>query len=308
MLVRIFVPWIILAAVLGFALGGSYVALGQTPSEQQTHRPRDNQGPAASKPSAIPQSHAQQEGANTDGGEHAVKEHVLEFFNVKLTDLLIAIFTIVLAWRTSGLFKETAGLRSAAEQQALDMKAAIAASEKAANAATSQAETAARTLADLERPYVYVSNLSPVMRGDNRDEYFVEYEVANYGKTPAILEAVSVGFETDPNGKIAVPPFVWDGHPLDAARILAAGERRGKLREYIGPDHITTDIEVVLDPDAPNPRLPVFKLKRNESQFFRVVIRYRGPFTRNHEVGAMWRYTGNGIFAPRGDSEYNYQR
>ena len=47
------------------------------------------------------------------------------FFELKLTDLVIAIFTVVLAIKTSGLFVETAGLRAAAEKQSQDMERSI---------------------------------------------------------------------------------------------------------------------------------------------------------------------------------------
>jgi hypothetical protein len=85
-----------------------------------------------------------------------LKEFLTGFLEIKLTDLLIALFTIVLAIKTAGLFRETAGLREAAEKQRMDSLRSIAAGEIAAAAAQKAAEVAEKTLIAAYRPIITI--------------------------------------------------------------------------------------------------------------------------------------------------------
>jgi len=125
------------------------------------------------------------------------------FFEIKLTDFVIAIFTVVLAIKTAGLFKETAGLRSAANQQAADMKASIAAAQTSAEAAQKAADVAESALIMADRPYL--APREPItkfwrwgqsgMPVSNPAEYdfIIEYGVRNLGRSVAFLKEITVG-------------------------------------------------------------------------------------------------------------------
>lgn len=304
MLVRIFVPWIVLAAILGFVLGGSYIALGQTPAEQQTERPSDNKAPAEAQPPTVSQPHAQQQAPGASNGEQTVKDHVIEFFNVKLTDVLITIFTLVLAWKTSGLFTETAGLRSAADQQAADMKAAIAASEETAKAATSQARTAERALTELERPYIFVWDLKGEMpvpfnapRGGKTlyPPATFTFAVSNQGNLAAVIEDVHIAWGYERNGLF--PPLIQIGdHQLIQKRIMAS---------RIDVPGVSHKVDLLrLDGSACDGTF-------HEGLIFRVVIKYRGAFTKGHETSQCWkcmRTTALSGFYEVSDERYTYMR
>jgi hypothetical protein len=52
---------------------------------------------------------------------------------------------------------------------------------------------------------------------------------------------------------------------------------------------------------------PTFKIPDGFDIFFRAVIRYRGPFSANHETGGVWLYNPADFeFAVRGGEEHNY--
>ena len=82
------------------------------------------------------------------------------FFELKLTDVVIAIFTPVLAIKTSGLFVETAGLRSAAEKQSRDMEASIKAAIDAVEDGITANQIAVTNSLEQLRAYVTVQELN----------------------------------------------------------------------------------------------------------------------------------------------------
>ena len=253
----------------------------------------------------VAQPHSDKQSSQGNGEQHSLKEPALEFFNVKLTDILIAVFTIVLAWKTSGLFKETAGLRTAADQQALDMKAAIEASRESATAATRQAETAERSLTHLERPYIFVFGVNRIEEDEDGD-FFIRYSVANYGKTPAILDSVKTSIFHTMRGEILNAASVPDSHPLSVSPIIQSGEIRNDLIEYVG-QHLYRGAEhAFTSPSGDFVNIPIFNIPTNESVMFRIWVQYHGPLSGPHQTGAMWRHMGDGLFAIRGDSQ-NYQ-
>jgi hypothetical protein len=70
----------------------------------------------------------------------------VELINVKITDLLIALFTYLLFIKTAGLYSATRGLQRASIKQSADMKESIAAANSLADAARESAETAMKAL------------------------------------------------------------------------------------------------------------------------------------------------------------------
>jgi hypothetical protein len=73
---------------------------------------------------------------------------------------LLTLFTYLLYRATQGLFTETAGLRTAADQQAADMKASIKAATDAANAAIASNQISVYNAERELRAYVFVKNMT----------------------------------------------------------------------------------------------------------------------------------------------------
>jgi hypothetical protein len=111
-----------------------------------------------------------------------------------LAAIVIAFFTVVLALRTGGLFKETAALRAVADQQAINMKESIAVANRSALAAERAARIAEDSLVAVETPFLH-----PVIVGHQFKATWdgfvgsvglgkaVQFRFQNIGRTPAIL-------------------------------------------------------------------------------------------------------------------------
>jgi hypothetical protein len=190
--------WIILFCAMVAALGfEALTASQQIPTQHHDYGAETAQQGSEPSGAAIDQSHSSKEASNRKQKQaqaaHHLKEFSVEFFNLKLSDAIIAIFTIVLAYKTSGLFKETAGLREAAAEQSGDMKKSIVAAQLAANAAMTQAATAERAFTLLERPRVLLAGISSIGQWTNpfdQDQGTITFDIGNYGKIPAIVHHV----------------------------------------------------------------------------------------------------------------------
>jgi hypothetical protein len=109
-----------------------------------------------------------------------------------LAAIVIAAFTIVLAVRTGGLFKETAALRAIASQQQTDMLRSVTATEKLATTGEKSASVAERALVELEAPFLAINILDTgILREAALGGVYVRkvlrFTIANYGRTPAML-------------------------------------------------------------------------------------------------------------------------
>jgi len=89
-----------------------------------------------------------------------------EFWSAKLTDWLLALFTLALVVFTALLYKATAGmwnatkgLRDFAEEQSRDMKASIAVAQRASEASERSADLAEKALHTTERAFVYLHEI-----------------------------------------------------------------------------------------------------------------------------------------------------
>ncbi len=221
---------------------------------------------------------------------------------------VVADFTAVLALSTIILWIVTwqAGIR-----QSRDMKASIAAAEKAAmgamigaRAAQKSADVSEKAFSNLERPYIFAFG---IQRLEADTEYaggfepFVTYNVANYGKTPAIIENVRAGFSISksyPDG----PTRVDETHSLLISPILEAGEKREKLLEMFPSGMERT---LLRDEDGSVYAIPA--MESTEDLFFRIIIDYRGAFTEGHESSFCWRYDkSTAHFVQHGHQDYNY--
>jgi hypothetical protein len=255
-----------------------------------------DRGPAA-------KSQGQQTAQNGDGGKsaaapraesgqgHEAAESKSEFWSAKLTDWLLALLTGLLVLFTYRLWKSTDRLWAAGEKQ-------IGVADRSATAAE-------RALTELERPYIYISNVgrleaAEIEEGSEFDGdaiLSVPYSTANYGKIPAIITQVdaSLGVFEIPR----IPDRVPDNHAFVVSPILVFGEPRDDLRENLvwnswGNDEVQNIV--------PN-------LGEGQSLFFRIIIRYRGPFTAGHETSACWRYNeSTGRMIEYGRPEFTYEK
>jgi hypothetical protein len=166
---------------------------------QQTHAADQNRPPsqnrAASKATAL---QSLPEKNPTDEQHGNSEKNGGEFWSAKLTDWLLAAFTLALVIftrrlykATAGLFTETAGLREAAAEQSRDMKASIAAASRAADAANKSADIAERALTELETPFLSIKIIDTgITRSYGKmghDFQIIRFCVVNYGRTPARL-------------------------------------------------------------------------------------------------------------------------
>lgn len=171
-----------------------------------------------------------------------------------------------------------------------DASTAAQAALVSAEAAARQASVAEQSFAKLERPYVYVFGAKELKEEfEWEDQYeekptaWVNYHVANYGKTPATIEgcwlSISAGTEPEEPTQVAI----W--HQLVRRPILTPNEMREAITANV-PREIETYLYA--DEDTPPGDLAVPNLKENERLFLWVKLKYRGPFSGEHETSACW--------------------
>ncbi len=167
-------------------------------------------------------------------------------------------------------------------------------------AEASQAQT--HNFSKLERPYLYISNPKGLeLEAHTPDPYhYVTYQVANYGKTPATIKeffaAISVGKVP---GDLGVPQR-W--HPLRHLPIMIPNETRSDLWLAV-PESIA--IGEFADEDTPP--MPVPELAGDEEFYVHILIKYRGPFTSDHETSGCWRWEGTSLVS-FDDDRFTYMR
>ncbi|WP_047307170.1 hypothetical protein [Rhodopseudomonas palustris] len=171
-------------------------------------------------------------------------------------------------------------------------------------AAQESAKVAREAFTKMERPYIYILGAKgPTRDFSSMDEpVFMEYYVANYGKTPAkirnVLYTVSVGISpSDPT-----PTSIW--HPLLRKPTLIPGEIRDTIYKDL-PEGMAT--EAYTAEDCPPGDLMSPNRRDGESFFFRVVVQYSGPFSEEHETSACWIWDdGSGTVVEHGGDTLNY--
>jgi len=252
----------------------------------------------------------------------------------KTTSDPVAMFTLVLAFSTVGLWTATIGLYLAGERQLahaqseseaaefyrkvqydqisdqiVALQQSANAAEEAARASAEQAYIARAALTQLERPYVFVFGVRQVREDPDSHEFFVEYTVVNYGKMPAIIEGAWVDFVPDSKGDPPIPPLLDESHSLLSSPILQSGERRENIRAYApagmtkGSSGVIVNVKTGAEAACPD-----FDVPEGFDIFFRATIRYHGPSSAGHETGALWLYNPSSFeFAQRGE-EYNYTK
>ena len=173
--------------------------------------------------------------------------------------IFIAIFTVVLAQKTSGLhaatrglFKETAGLRTAANEQRADMLRSIEAAERSAETAKKAAESLPR----VERAYLFLE--SERLVSDNKvfgamgigSPFDINVAFKNFGKTPAIMKGAAVEcryYATVPYRLSATIGMYSNGIASGDAfehqlRAITTAEERESAESGIGTIHLYGEI------------------------------------------------------------------
>lgn len=193
----------------------------------------------------------------------------------------------------------------------IDAKTAADAAKKSADATKTQADVARDNQIKLERPYIFIYNLSPFQKDNETGEYYVTYSVANFGKIPAIIDGAWIGFAWSDQGEPDVPTLLNEDHSLLRSPILAAGERRDNLAEFLPAGLSEGSAGIIVSLIGGQERdIPKLNLAQNLQLFFRAIIRYHGPFTEDHVTEAEWLNicVSTGEFALRGGAKYNYNR
>lgn len=140
---------------MGFFVGGSFVWLQQYPPYQHADRAGEGQNATrglqhapADKPPLIARSESSDSSHDTTSQDHKSPENEPNWLyrfliDVKITDVLLVIFTALLAVYTGRLWYATAGLWVAAKEQSIDMKSSL--------------DTAARSAAAMERVAAHIA-------------------------------------------------------------------------------------------------------------------------------------------------------
>jgi hypothetical protein len=235
----------------------------------------------------------------------------------------LTFFTAILAVATVGLGFATIGLYFVSQRQ---LKHAEIESQRArvyrlkdegriieqfeiarknAEATKTQADVAKDTLTKIQRPYIYVFGVDRLLTSPQVPGLtpYVEYSVANYGQTPAVIEIVNVGFFSGHTPEI--PLHVDFDHQLVISPIMPPHDRRD-LREPILEQFIGENLGVIVDLEKQT-TYPLPRLTPNESLFFRVMVSYNGPFVYGYETSATWIWNqASDRFVQLNDPQYTY--
>lgn len=172
-----------------------------------------------------------------------------------------------------------------------------------ARAGQASADAAEKTLNAVERPYVFLSGVHSIGSQEHMGDwnFFIDYSIANHGKTPAIIESMSgsISFEAEP----AEPKEVTHGHTTKIVPIFKSGESRETWfwcpDEHIRFKHVGDGSGDVIEIAHPT----------TDNFFFRLVVRYKGPFTSEHETSGCWTWNEKEhCLVPYGGEDYNYTR
>ncbi|MVT66867.1 hypothetical protein GPL21_17345 [Bradyrhizobium pachyrhizi] len=173
--------------------------------------------------------------------------------------------------------------------------------DKTARITAEAAQAQTHNFSKLERPYLYVSDPRGLLESNTPDSFhYVTYQVANYGKTPATIEAVYTAITVEKVPGNLAHTQRW--HSLMQRPIMIPNETRPDLRLAV-PDSIAIG-EYADEDTAP---MPIPELAGDEEFYVRILIKYRGPFTSDHETSACWRWEGTSL-AVFDDVRFTYMR
>jgi hypothetical protein len=171
----------------------------------------------------------------------------------------------------------------------------------AATAAATQAKIAVDAFEKIERPHIYVQGARALIRIAYGGGTFVKYEVGNFGKVAAIIDEVLITLAPSHTGHPDTPLLEDMDFELHANRVREPGEWVKEIEAQL-PDGVAVHQIASTGAIVPD-------LKESEEFFFRVIVRYHGPFTVGHETSACWRLSElTNRFEQWGYGEFNYVR
>ncbi|WP_445222138.1 hypothetical protein ACKWRH_20920 [Bradyrhizobium sp. Pa8] len=252
-----------------------------------------------------PQSDATSQSASSDQG-HAEKGSVWDWIFRDASGFFTAWLVIVGLGQIGMFFWQLRYMRKGMRDSTIAAEAA----RTSAGATVAQAEIARNSAIQLQRPYIFIFGVTEFK--PTQTAFSVYYTVANYGAIPAIVEDAFVGFVFSDRGEPGLPNRIWDDHDLSTSPILEAGAERRSLTESV-PDGMDSTSPINIPDGAggwyPTRFEPDWNVPTENDVFFRVVIRYRGPFSSGHETSATWLCERESKqLIQRGGEDYNYNR
>jgi hypothetical protein len=166
------------------------------------------------------------------------------------------------------------------------------------------ADISEATLRNLERPYLFVVDITQ-FKQDKTDEFspkWIEYGVANYGKSPAIIENIEQEI-IKTTAFSNIPEFGDRDRNINFINPILPADITHKKKHAV-PAHCVTKF---VDRKDHRQEEIAPALEYNEWLFMRIVVKYRGAFTQGHESSLCWRYDiKSNAFIPVGEEAYNY--
>jgi hypothetical protein len=186
-------------------------------------------------------------------------------------------------------------------ERLIDTKKAAQAAGEAAESTKIQAIVARDTLANVQRPYLFIFNVSPLAIDEKSPvgnlRVFITYTVANYGAAPAIVisAAGTLSVGTEPQLPLR---FEYD-HRLIIEPVFAPSERRDDIDEGLSAFNFQCEGDDIVP-----------TLEALEDLYLWIHITYRGPFSDQHETLVCWRWDGatRRFIGPHGGDECNREK
>jgi hypothetical protein len=176
--------------------------------------------------------------------------------------------------------------------------------DKTARMSADAAQAQTINFTKLERPYIYIFNPQGLFFDEEREDpfHYLKYAVANYGKTPATIDAIFTGINAGPSPgelsqwtgwhQLLVSPILTPNQTYDGLEVAISESIR--IGEYADEDTTPTDVPELAD---------------GEEFFFQVRIKYHGPFSSHHETAACWRWHMSGLrLVSHNDKDYSFMR
>jgi hypothetical protein len=275
--------------VLAFCIMAVEADLHSAPSKQQPKQSDNNQRIVElSARITLLESEAKIKHSASNEDQNVPSNTLLDasrkfLLDIHVTDLLLVFFTAMLAFKTSGLHRETVELRRLADTQRQDMLRSILAAEKSANAA----KVNSQLVIDTERArfycvvrwtnseealkLAYLPGFEPVADNDIVTAPSVDYWIKNIGRSPAILAEINWKFgqnrEDGPGVEIG-----QDG--VGGRPVLLEGEETPPITRRIRNTFTQKD-----KMDAINGKRPVI---------FEIEIKFSDTFGRSYKC--CWEY------------------
>jgi hypothetical protein len=160
------------------------------------------------------------------------------------------------------------------------------------------ARQAASAVEAVERPYFVLESLTGFrVRREQAHREYVEYGVANIGRTPALLDELRADFHYGETPPMPPPAYRFPESPLIRDTPFGSGKTV--------KDELAISIRNL---DFLHSFILVPNIEPDKNLYFIALARYHDVSGSNHETGVCRVYTTRTIdvFEPYGGAEYNY--